>query len=193
MSTTTLTQVNITTQKVDVEAEYTALANGMSTDLPDITSFLMAHTTYAKDDLVTRFKAFLAAIEATKSARTALHLAVANERALLKQVAPLRAQLKTYLGLRFGKNSPEMQKFGFTQAKVPKTPVASKAEGIVKNKATRAVRGTASKKQKSKIKAPAVTAPAVAATPVAPATASASSPTASPAASAATAPARPGS
>jgi hypothetical protein len=154
----------------------------------------MAQTTYAKADLVTRFKTFLAAMETTKAARTALQTAVASERALLKQVAPLRAQLKTFLGLRFGKNSPEMQKFGFTQAKVPKTPVASKAQGIAQGKATRAVRGTASKKQKSKLKAPPVAPTAVTtATPVVSATSPVPAPMATPVVSGPTATAKPGS
>ena len=193
MTTTTLTQVNITTQKVDIQAEYTALTNALGSDLPDVTSFLMAQTTFAKADLVTRFKTFLAAMETTKAARTALQTAVASERALLKQVAPLRSQLKTFLGLRFGKNSPEMQKFGFTQAKVPKTPVASKAKGIAQGKATREVRGTASKKQKSQIKAPPVAPATPPAAPVITATSSGAAPVAAPVVSGSPATARPAS
>ncbi|MGH7440736.1 MAG: hypothetical protein ACRENE_34015 [Polyangiaceae bacterium] len=167
MTTTTVTQVNIATQKADIGAQYTALVSALGSQLPDVTSFLMGNTTYTKDDLVARFKAFLAAIDATRSAQTTLHTSVARERDLRKQVAPLRSQLKTFLGLRFGKNSPEMQKFGFTQAKVPKTPVASKAEGIAKSQATRAARGTKGKKQKSQIKAPTAAQPVAAAPPVA--------------------------
>jgi hypothetical protein len=152
MSTTTVTQ-NIAAQKADIEAQYTALARALESELPDVTLFLIGNTTYAKVDLVARFNAFVAAIGSTRSAWTAAHLSAAKERALGKEVAPLRLQLKTLLGVRFGKNSPEMQKFGFTQAKVPKTPVASKVEGLAKGAATHAARGTKGKKQRSRIKA----------------------------------------
>jgi hypothetical protein len=180
MSTPTTTQVNITTQKVSVEAEYKALADSMSSDLADVSSILMAKTPYTKDDLIALFRSRVTAAEATKTARTALHAAVASERATDAKVAPLRAQMRMFLSLRFGKDSPELQKFGFTQAKVTKKSASSKAAGVVKAKATRAARGTTGKKQKAKIKAPpmnvATVATPVAATPavVSPATAAGS-------------------
>ncbi len=167
MSTTTVTQ-NIASQKADIEAQYTALARALASELPDVTSFLIGNTSFSKDVLVARFDAYVAAIGSTRAAWTAAHLSVARERELGKDVAALRLQLKTLLGVRFGKNSPAMQKFGFTQARVPKTPVASKAEGLAKGAATRAARGTMGRKQRSRIKAvaaEAVPAPAGSAAP----------------------------
>jgi hypothetical protein len=180
MSPSTVSQVNITTQKVGAEAEYRTLADAMQSDLNDVTSILMAGTTYTKDQLVTLFRSRVSAAEATKAARTAFHAAVASERATEVKVAPLRFGMKQFLSLRFGKDSPELQKFGFTQAKATKKSAASKAAGVVKAQATRKVRGTAGKKQKSMIKAPPMTVQTVATPAVATAAPAATSPAATP-------------
>ena len=168
----TLTQINIATQKASVEASYRALADAMSTDLSDVSSILMSNVTYPKADLIAKFQSRIQAAEATRLAHTALRTAVANERQSEEEVAPLRAQMKAFLALRFGKTSPVMQKFGFTQAKAPQTTVATKSAAVTKNKATRQARGTTGPKQKSKIKG-APPAPVITASPAAAASAGA--------------------
>jgi hypothetical protein len=164
LTNTTISQVNIASQKVTVEAQYKALVTGLNEELPDVQSFVINGTPYAKVALVAKLQARIDAAEKTKSDRTKLHASVGAERALEQEVAALRAGTKTFLQSRFGKNSPEMQKFGFTQAKVPQRPVATKATGVAKNKATRQARHTLGKKQKSAIKG---TPPVAAASPAA--------------------------
>jgi hypothetical protein len=148
----TASTVNISTQKATVEAEYKALITGINSELVDETHFMLNGTLMAKPELVAHFQSRLDAAEKTKTQRTALHATVGAEHALNLEVAPLRMGFKTYLQSRYGKNSPELQKFGFTPAKKPQRPVAAKATGIAKNQATRIARNTIGKKAKLQIK-----------------------------------------
>jgi len=148
---TTLTTVNIATQKAGVAAEYQALIAGINTLLPSVDPFVLGNATISRADLLAKLQSLLNADNATKAAQTAYHNAVQSERSLTVAVAPLRAQLKLYLQSRFGKTSTQLQSFGFTPNKVPDKPVASKSTGVAKALATRKARGTLGKKQKSKI------------------------------------------
>jgi hypothetical protein len=76
---------------------------------------------------------------------------VAAEKATRARVAPVRSGLKQFLQSRYGKNAPELQKFGFTPAKVPQRSVASKAAGIALSEATRTARNTMGKKQRLEV------------------------------------------
>jgi hypothetical protein len=151
MSTPSITQINIAAQKADLVAGYRALVDAMTTELPDVTSVLVAKVSYTKADLIKEFQARIDAWEATKNARMTLHTMVAAERQVQLQVVPLRAGMKAFLSLRFGKNSPEIQKFGFTQIKKTQKTVQAKATGVANAIATRAARSTMGKKQKSAI------------------------------------------
>jgi hypothetical protein len=149
---TTISQVNIATQKATEEAEYQALLNGINSELGDVPTFVIAKRAYTKAELVARFQARIDAARKTKTDRTTLHASVAAERTMRADAAKLRAGFKQYLQSRYGKDSAELQKFGFTQAKTPQRSVVGKAKGLVQNKATRVARGTKGKKQKSTIK-----------------------------------------
>jgi hypothetical protein len=156
MATTTTTnvtvsQVNIASQRATVEAQFKALVNGIKTELANVDSFVISGVTFTKQELVDKFQGRLDAAERTKTARTALHALVAQERQVQADVAKIRTGFKICLQGRLGKNSPELQKFGFTQAKTPQRPVANKAAGIEKSKATRQARHTTGKKAKLKI------------------------------------------
>jgi hypothetical protein len=148
----TVSTVNISTQKATVEAEYKALITGINTELVDETHFTVNGIAMSKPELVGRFQSRLDAAEKTKTLRTTLHTTVGAEHALNLEVAPLRMGFKQYLQSRYGKNSPELQKFGFTPAKKPQRPVAAKATGIAKNQATRKARNTIGKKAKLQIR-----------------------------------------
>jgi hypothetical protein len=150
--TTTLSTINIATQKTTIEAEYKTLINGLNTTLPSVDSFVINGTTWSRADLLTRLQSRIDAAEATKAARTTLHNAVNSEQELNAQIAPLRAGIKTYLQSRFGKTSGQLQLFGFAQTKATQKSAQSKANAVVKSKATRKARGTLGKKQKSTIK-----------------------------------------
>lgn len=181
---TTLSQVNIAEQKAKLIATYQAVISGISAELGDTTTFLFGGTTYAKADLVARFQSRIDAARKTLADRTALHASVAAEQAVETAVATLRARFKTYLQGRYGKDSPELQKFGFTPQKTPQRAAATKAKAVKQSDATRRARGTTGKKAKSVIKgvpeptapaAPAVTTATAGGAPSAPTVASKSS------------------
>ena len=157
---TTLSQVNIAEQKAKIIATYQAVITGINTDLGDTTTFLIAGATYAKADLVARFQARIDAARKTLADRTTLHASVAAERSVEASAGALRAGFKTYLQGRYGKDSPELQKFGFTPQKPVQRAAATTAKAVTQNTATRKARGTTGKKAKVLIKgAPEPTAP----------------------------------
>jgi hypothetical protein len=164
---TTISQVNIAEQKAKLIATYQAVINGINTELSDTTTFILGGGTYAKTDLVARFQARIDSARRTLADRTALHASVAAEQAVSTGVTTLRAAFKTYLQGRYGKDSPELQKFGFTPQKPPQRAAATTAKAVKANKATREARGTTGKKAKSLIKG--APEPTVQVTPTAPA------------------------
>jgi hypothetical protein len=166
----TVGKINISAQRAKVEAQFTALVNGIDTLVTD-TTMVLGDQTIAKTVVVGRLQARINAAEATKAARIALHNAVAAEALTVTDTAPLVVDLKAYFQGRFGKTSPKLQTVGFTQAKVPQKSAAAKAAGQAKAKATKAAIGPTGKKQR-KAAAAALSAnaavPAPATTPAAP-------------------------
>lgn len=169
-STNGTTPMKIATQKSDVIAEYTALSDGLKTDLTDVDTITLDGVDYKRTDLVARFDGRVAAAQKTKAQRAALSQSVADEKADDEEVRPLRNALKGYLKTRFGKESPRLQKYGFTPNKPSKKKASVKAAAVEKAQATRKQRGIMGRKQRAEIKAPAASAAApVAAPPPAPA------------------------
>jgi hypothetical protein len=148
---TTPTTVNVSSQKAPLAALLAALVEGINTELVGVDPFVLGGTTYPRAVLLARIQAVLDAITSVRTARTALGQAIASQKAALAEGRALRAALKKTLQGRFGASSPVLQKFGFTPARTPKTPIATKAEAKVKAKATRAARGTVGKKAKQAI------------------------------------------
>jgi hypothetical protein len=144
---TTVGKINIATQRAKVEAQFTALVNGINALVPD-TTMVLGDQSILKTAVVSRLQARINAAEATKAARMALHAAVAAEALTVADTTPLVGNLKAYFQGRFGKESPKMQSVGFTQAQAPQTTAATKAAGAAKAKATRAVVGPTGKKQR---------------------------------------------
>jgi hypothetical protein len=158
MSTTTTT-INVTAQKATVAALLAALVKGINTELAGVDPFLLDGTHFTRTELLARFQAALDAFASVKSARTALLQAVAKQKAALAQARPLRAGMKRFLQIQFGPSNPKLQEFGFTPARIPSTPVKTKAQAKVKSAATRVARGTRGKKQKAEIKGNVAAAP----------------------------------
>ena len=160
-----------------MEAQFTALLNGINTQLTDVSSFVFLEQPVPKAQVVSRLQARIDAAEKTKTARLALGAAVVAEAQSVADTTPLVAGLKTFLQSRFGKKSPKLQTFGFTQAKTTQKSVAVKAVSVAKAKATRTAIGTKGKKQRKA----AVQALAASATVQAPATTPATAPVSTPA------------
>jgi hypothetical protein len=136
---------DISTQKSETIASFTALMKGINTDLPNIDPFVMAGQTIPRATVLGALQGRIDAAEQTRAAATAFHLAVESERAVALNANALRAALKLLVQSQFGPKSTKLQDFGFLPRKRTKTTAAAKAEGAVKAKATRKARGTAGK------------------------------------------------
>lgn len=153
MSTTTNTIV-IAQQKVDLEASYRALIDGLNTLYPKVTEFDLNGQTFQRADLLGKFQNRVDSSEKTKSMRSDLKAQVKGEKAVDKEVRPLRSAVKRWVEAREGVDSPKLQKLGFPERKQGKTKPAVKARAVVKAEETKQARGILGRKQRAKIHAP---------------------------------------
>jgi hypothetical protein len=193
--------------KVDLQALYQAVVSGLLAFYAPTDTFLMKSGTFTRDELVSQIQSFVAAIEKTKSSNQQWRQDVQAERALELVVQPLRVGVRAIVQTRFGKDGVQLLQFGFQPAKVVQRSAESLVLSQAKAKATRALRGTASKKAKAGLKgtvttvtvgtpapqegAPAPATPAATPAPAAPAAVEAPAPAAPAAAPAAPATATP--
>jgi len=143
--------VNITTQKIDTQAEFQALIDGTNSLMPNDDPFVLAKRKVTRADLFAEWQSRIDAAKATKSCRLALGAAVAHERQLDGTVKPLRSAFKTFAQSRFGKNAPELQELGFVQNRTPRKSPQKKAAGVAKAQTTRKARGTKGRQQRAAI------------------------------------------
>jgi hypothetical protein len=139
------------TTKVDNQALYQAVITGLLAFYAPTDTFLIQSVTYTRDELITRFQAFIAAVEQTSSGYQQWRQDVQSERALELGVAPLRVGVRGIVQTRFGKQGLQLLQFGFQPAKVAVRTPASLVLASAKAKATRQARGTQSPKQKQAI------------------------------------------
>lgn len=177
MTTTTgTTSITVATQKSDTIAEYGALVQGLTTELPAVDTIYVNGVAYKKGDLIAKFQKRLDAATATRNARNDLLACVAAEKAIEEEVSPLRNGTKGFLKNLLGKKSPALQKYGFAPDRTPKKTAATKAAAVVKATATRSAGGTKAKKKAATVTAqpsspeptPAPVIPPVTAAPAAP-------------------------
>ena len=138
-------------KKVDLQALYQSVISGLLAFYAPTDTFLMKSGTYTRDDLVTKFQTFVAAIEATKSSNQQWRQDIQAERSLELEVQPLRVGVRAVAQTRFGKDGTQLLQFGFQPAKVTARTPASKVLAAAKAKATRTARGTLGKKEKAKL------------------------------------------
>lgn len=137
--------------KVDLQALYQSVISGLLAFYAPTDTFLMKSGTYTRDDLVTKFQTFVAAIETTKSSNQQWRQNIQAERSLELEVQPLRVGVRAVAQTRFGKDGAQLLQFGFQPAKVAVRTPASKVLAAAKSKATREARGTQGKKEKAKL------------------------------------------
>ena len=77
--------------------------DGINTELADVTSYVISGKTYTKADLLAVLTGRIDAGKRTLAARTAMHVAVADEQSLLPTALALREGVKLFLAMRFGK------------------------------------------------------------------------------------------
>jgi hypothetical protein len=177
--TTPINSITISHQKVDVQADYAMLIQGLQAEAAPEDPIVIGGQTIARADLVARLQQRIDAAARTKAARAGLQKAVSDERTLDAEVRTLRAHTKLHLQGKYGRRDPKLQDFGFTQGHAPKATAQTKASAQVKAKTTREALGTKGSQQKKKARAaleassPTPRAPATPASPTVPAAPSA--------------------
>ena len=185
---TTLNTIVIAAQKAKTLAVFQSLVDGINTELGDVASYVISGVTYTKADLLGGVHGAHRRREANPRRAHRDAPRRSQEQTLAAKALALREGVKLFLEMRYGKQSPMLQKFGYAQRKTTQKAAATTANAVQKNKATRAARGTTGKKAKSLIKgAPDTAPPPTAAAPSATTasavpTATAVPPTAAPAA-----------
>ena len=151
MSTPITTPVtpSITTQKVDVIAEYQALLEGLDSLLPGIDPFFIGGQTVSRAELKAKLQARIDAAQKVNAQRKTLAALVADERATAAAADPLRSLLKAFCGARFGATSPILQQLGFVQRRRRRTRPANQAAGAEKAKKTRQAVGPTGRQQRA--------------------------------------------
>jgi hypothetical protein len=147
MSTTTSK-----TSKATALASVQALINGTNKRFPNGT-FSIGNTTYTTAALVQLLESLAHAITAVNAAEATTADAVVARRGIEAKVNPVIRDYRRFLRVSFGTATEALADFGLTppKARAPRTS-EQKAAAAAKLRATRAARGTASKKQKATIK-----------------------------------------
>lgn len=147
-NTTPATQ-SLTTQKVDVIAEFQALIDGINTLLTGIDPFILLGKTISRADLLAKLQARIDAAVKTRNDRKLVAADVAAEKAAAAIANPLRKGVKAFAISQFGETSPTLQQLGFVQYRTPQRKPANVAAGAVRAKSTRKTRGTKGKQQRA--------------------------------------------
>jgi hypothetical protein len=164
----TPTTQSLTTQKLDVIAEFQALIDGINSMLTGIDPFILSGITISRADLLAKLQARIDAALKTKADRKAVAADVAAEKTATSVANPLRKGIKALCISRYGATSPVLQQLGFVQNRSPKRKSANVAAGAEKGQATRQAVGPTGKQKRAaaaKKTAPAATAQAAPASP----------------------------
>jgi hypothetical protein len=143
-----MTSSNIKASYSATSAQLQALISGLQKQLPS-GSFTLVSTAYTTASLVQAFQASIETLTAVTAAHASAKVAVAawlNEQA---KMAPTVSALKRTLQAMYANAPDTLSLFGLQPRKAPAPRTAAQlAASAAKAKATRAARGTTSKKQK---------------------------------------------
>jgi hypothetical protein len=116
-------------------------------------SFTLGNTAYTTASLVQLLQSLADTMTAVNTAQVAAKHALATEQGAETQVDPVIQIYVRYLQATFANAAPTLADFGLAPRKVPAPRTSEqKAAAAAKAKATRAARGTTSKKQKLAVK-----------------------------------------
>jgi len=133
-------------------ARVQALIAGTQKRFPNA-SFTLGNTVFTTASLVQLLGSLPVAILALNAAQASAKDAVTNLQAVEAKVNPVIRALRRFILAAFANATQELSDFGMTPPKAP-TPLTAeqKAASAAKARATRAARGTASKKSKLAVK-----------------------------------------
>jgi hypothetical protein len=138
-------------KKIAVLGRDAKIVDGIQKHLQGVTSLQLAGSSYGPADLVKRVQSRASQAAAVTAANATWHAAVAAEKELNHELAPVIRGLRQYVFNAFGTASTVPADFGFTAtARKPLTP-EEKVARAAKAKATRAARHTMGKVQKKKV------------------------------------------
>ena len=129
-----------------------ALIAGTEKHFP-ASSFTLGNTAYTTASLIQLLQSLVTTMTAQNAAQANAKEAVATTQGLEAQVDPVILAYRHYLLAMFANATSTLADFGLTPRKVPAPRTSEeKAAAAAKAKATRAARGTTSKKQKLTVK-----------------------------------------
>jgi hypothetical protein len=149
MSSTTSNRIR---NKAAALAHVQALIAGTTKHFPD-GSFTFGGATYTTASLIQVLQGLVKTMTARDAAQAGAKDAVAAEKAEQLRVGPTLLALKRYVLLAYANTSQTLADFGLTPPKA-RAPLSTEQRAVVaaKAKATRAARGTTSKKHKLAVK-----------------------------------------
>jgi hypothetical protein len=138
--------------KVATLARVQAIIAGTQKHFPS-GSFTLGNVAFTTASLVQLFQTLADAIAAVNTAQAGAKSAVAAMRAVHSNVNPVLAEFTKWLRASFGTATSTLADFGLEPPKA-RTPMTAEAKtaAVAKRAATRAARGTTSKKQKLAVK-----------------------------------------
>ena len=115
-------------------------------------------------DLIVILQAAITAINAGTAAKISYKATVVKQQAAKATAVAYMPEIKSYIGIMYGKTSEQYATFGFAAQQPVKATAAVKAAAVEKRNATRVARGTLGKRARKAIKGvvetPATAAPA---------------------------------
>jgi hypothetical protein len=154
---------------------------GIKKDLQNVPNLPLAGSTYTMAALELLIQSRIDQANKVDAAKASWLEATAAYKALNTQVTQVVRALRQYVINAFGQSSPVLADFGFSSPKRATLTPEEKVARALKAAATRKARGTASKKQKAKIKGTVATTAPATAPPVTPTAAPTVTPTPTPA------------
>jgi hypothetical protein len=133
-------------------ARVQALISGLQKRFPS-GQFTLGNVAYTTASLVQLFESLVKAIEAVDAAHASVKDAVAALREAQAKVGPIEGAFKRFVLAMYGNATQILADFGLEPPKAPAPRTSEeKAAATAKLRATRAARGTTSKKQKLAVK-----------------------------------------
>jgi hypothetical protein len=140
-----------TKNKTSTVASDNQIIAGITKDLKTVSSLVLAGTTYTPVTLIALIQSRINLINQVAASRAAWLDQVKQLEELDTQVHAVEMGLKQYVFNAFGKTSPQLADFGWTLKQRTPLTTEQKQQAVAKRDATRAARGTMSKKQKAAI------------------------------------------
>ena len=127
------------------------LIDGVVTYLSQSATLTVGSQTLAPADIVKLLKSRIVAGQAVVPAKAGYEVAVKTERDARAKTSTLVSALRRVVQGMFSQSPDTLAAFGLTPAKAPKTSAVTKAQAVVKRRATRKARGTMGSEQKEAV------------------------------------------